>query len=190
MATVHGKLTTYTISMYFVTTVFSTVGFGDIGPANSSERICCMFLMLTGIVVFVSPGSTIQIWFSVLVSLTSLLAVTFFAPYASSQSDIISWIAMVCTLMMLLCTLALKVGSDEVEEGFQPYVENTMVVAQLLPVVAVAALVFTGVCDLGKKLRSADAVRRLPRGHALRDDDPTAGDADVVAAQRESPLST
>lgn len=52
IATVHGKLTTYTISMYFVTTVFSTVGFGDIGPANSSERICCMFLMLTGIVVF------------------------------------------------------------------------------------------------------------------------------------------
>ena len=52
ISTTDGKLESYTISIYFVTTVFSTVGFGDIGPSNRSERMGCMFLMLTGIVVF------------------------------------------------------------------------------------------------------------------------------------------
>ena len=35
-----------------MTTVFSTVGFGDISPVNATERALTCILMLTGAVVF------------------------------------------------------------------------------------------------------------------------------------------
>eukprot|EP00802_Teleaulax_amphioxeia_P003931 Tamp_03934.p1 GENE.Tamp_03934~~Tamp_03934.p1 ORF type:complete len:949 (+),score=122.03 Tamp_03934:154-2847(+) len=42
----------YVLSMYFINTVFSTVGFGDIQAQNTEERIFSMFAMYVGTVVF------------------------------------------------------------------------------------------------------------------------------------------
>lgn len=36
------------LCFYFVNTVFTTVGFGDVTGTNSAERIYCIFLMWTG----------------------------------------------------------------------------------------------------------------------------------------------
>ena len=47
-----GKVEAYVIAAYFTTTVFSTVGFGDITPSNTIERFSCMCLMLTGVLIF------------------------------------------------------------------------------------------------------------------------------------------
>ena len=47
-----GKVEAYVIAAYFTTTVFSTVGFGDITPSNTVERAMCMCLMLTGVLIF------------------------------------------------------------------------------------------------------------------------------------------
>jgi hypothetical protein len=47
-----GKLSAYGICTYFVTTVFSTVGFGDISANNAVERAFFSLLMLYGIIVF------------------------------------------------------------------------------------------------------------------------------------------
>ena len=52
ISTSQGKLHLYGISVYWVTTVFSTVGFGDISPVNATERALTCILMLTGAVVF------------------------------------------------------------------------------------------------------------------------------------------
>ena len=52
ISTSQGKLHLYGISVYWVTTVFSTVGFGDISPVNAIERALTCILMLTGAVVF------------------------------------------------------------------------------------------------------------------------------------------
>jgi len=47
-----GKAEVYVISAYFCTTVFSTVGFGDIVPTNTVERVMAILLMLAGVLIF------------------------------------------------------------------------------------------------------------------------------------------
>ena len=42
----------YICSMYFVTTTISTVGYGDIHPQNSIERLFGMVMMITGVLSF------------------------------------------------------------------------------------------------------------------------------------------
>jgi|LauGreDrversion4_2_1035121.scaffolds.fasta_scaffold139012_3 hypothetical protein len=42
----------YIVSMYFVLTTFTTVGFGDINGVTVPERIFCLLLMLVGAVAF------------------------------------------------------------------------------------------------------------------------------------------
>ena len=46
LSTVDGKLEAYALCTYFIMTVFTTIGFGDVTPANSSERAIAVFLML------------------------------------------------------------------------------------------------------------------------------------------------
>ena len=55
-----GKLRIYMASFYFVSTVWTTVGFGDIGPANPVEQIYCVFLMFVGSLVFATLLSEVQ----------------------------------------------------------------------------------------------------------------------------------
>ena len=52
LSTANGKLFAYGLSVYFVTTVFSTVGFGDMSATNPTERITYCFLMMYGVMVF------------------------------------------------------------------------------------------------------------------------------------------
>ena len=42
----------YIYSAYFVTTTVTTVGYGDISPTNTVERIFVFFLMFTGVCAF------------------------------------------------------------------------------------------------------------------------------------------
>ena len=42
----------YFTSMYFTVTTIVTVGYGDISPTNTAERIFCILLMLLGVVAF------------------------------------------------------------------------------------------------------------------------------------------
>ena len=49
---VHGKLDAYVVTTYFVTVIVTTVGFGDITPESSEERVACMILMIIGAFVW------------------------------------------------------------------------------------------------------------------------------------------
>jgi Ion channel len=40
------------LSLYFVVQTVATVGYGDVNPTNSEERIFVIFLMLSGVVAF------------------------------------------------------------------------------------------------------------------------------------------
>jgi len=42
----------YVISVYFVVTTVATVGYGDISPYTTEERIFCIILMLVGVSSF------------------------------------------------------------------------------------------------------------------------------------------
>jgi hypothetical protein len=42
----------YIVSFYFTVTTIVTVGYGDITPKNSGERIICVLLMLIGVISF------------------------------------------------------------------------------------------------------------------------------------------
>jgi len=42
----------YVVSFYFINTIFSTVGFGDIKPVNSSERLFVVFAFYLGTIIF------------------------------------------------------------------------------------------------------------------------------------------
>ena len=50
----------YVIAFYFVNTIFTTVGFGDVLPVNNSERLCVVFLMHVGVLVFGFLMSEVQ----------------------------------------------------------------------------------------------------------------------------------
>ena len=42
----------YVLATYFINTIFSTVGFGDIAPRNVAERLYSIFCMYCGTLVF------------------------------------------------------------------------------------------------------------------------------------------
>ncbi|EKX33385.1 hypothetical protein GUITHDRAFT_120449 [Guillardia theta CCMP2712] len=42
----------YTLSFYFVTTIFTTIGFGDVYAENHAERVYCIVVMYLGSLVF------------------------------------------------------------------------------------------------------------------------------------------
>ena len=42
----------YVVSVYFVVTTTATVGYGDVSPETSSERIFCILLMIVGVTSF------------------------------------------------------------------------------------------------------------------------------------------
>ena len=42
----------YIVSFYFTVTTIVTVGYGDITPKNSGERVICMLLMIIGVISF------------------------------------------------------------------------------------------------------------------------------------------
>ena len=67
-------------------------------------------LLLTGVLCFVASGSAAQIYFGVLVALLTLLMLTRFVPYADRSVDLVCWLTHLCTLLTLLCALALHAG--------------------------------------------------------------------------------
>jgi hypothetical protein len=42
----------YIVSFYFTVTTIVTVGYGDITPKNSGERVVCILLMIIGVISF------------------------------------------------------------------------------------------------------------------------------------------
>ena len=44
--------TLYVTAVYYTVTTISTVGYGDISGNNNTERIICIFLMITGVFFF------------------------------------------------------------------------------------------------------------------------------------------
>ena len=67
-------------------------------------------LLLMGVLCFVASGSAAQIYFGVLVALITLLMLTRFVPFADRSVDLVCWLTHLCTLLTLLCALALHAG--------------------------------------------------------------------------------
>ena len=115
-------------------------------------------LLLTGVMIFVSPGGSAQIYFGVMVSLGTVMLLTRLTPYANDRIDVVSWVTQLSTLLTLMCALAIHARFDEeVAPDFLEAILVTVVVVQLLPVLAMLWL-------LGMGLRDARQARRAKRG--------------------------
>ena len=49
----------YLASFYFTVTTITTVGYGDISGTNFTERLICIFLMITGVLFFSFSSGTL-----------------------------------------------------------------------------------------------------------------------------------
>lgn len=49
----------YLMSFYFITTTVTTVGYGDISPANSLERIFSVVILFIGVMCFASISGSL-----------------------------------------------------------------------------------------------------------------------------------
>jgi hypothetical protein len=50
----------YILALYLTTQTLTTVGYGDINPTNSLERIYYLFIMFFGVVIFGFLGGTLS----------------------------------------------------------------------------------------------------------------------------------
>ncbi|EKX41196.1 hypothetical protein GUITHDRAFT_112669 [Guillardia theta CCMP2712] len=55
-----GLLEKYVLTIYFMNTIFTTVGFGDITPENTAERLFTIIAMYAGVMVFGTMLSEVQ----------------------------------------------------------------------------------------------------------------------------------
>ena len=88
-------------------------------------------LLLTGVLIFVSRGSAAQIYFGVLVALCTLLMLTRFVPYADTHVHLVCWLTHLCTLLTLLCALALHARFHD--EDAWPGASTARFAAAVLP---------------------------------------------------------
>ena len=49
----------YLLSFYFVATTVTTVGYGDISPVNSDERVFAIFMLFIGVLCFASLSGSL-----------------------------------------------------------------------------------------------------------------------------------
>lgn len=129
--------------------------------------------------LFGRAGTAAQVYFGVLVALSTLLLLTRFAPYADWRVDLVAWTAHVSTLLTLLCALALHARVDDDLPRFGTAVVVALPLLQLLPLLAACWLVALAYSDARVATR-----RRRPRpsqlSAAMRDDEPKAGRGDLA----------
>ena len=96
--------------------------------------------LLTGILVYLDPGTLTQIWLSSLLCLAFLLATTLWTPFVHFRSDVFSMIASLCTLLTLLLTLAKR--AEMYKDGVlsEDLINNFMLVFQIVPVFAAVTI--------------------------------------------------
>ena len=49
----------YLVSLYFIVTSFTTVGYGDVSIGNDLEKVFCIFLEMLGVIGFTTGTSTV-----------------------------------------------------------------------------------------------------------------------------------
>ena len=61
-------------------------------------------LCLTGLIVFVEPGTVTQAFFAIVAALFFMLMVTRFRPYVEDEMDRVAFFAQLCTTATLLAS--------------------------------------------------------------------------------------
>ena len=64
-------------------------------------------LLLTGSMVFVASGTSVQIYYGIMVALASVILLSFFMPYQDPRISFVAWVAQLCTLLTFVGALAL-----------------------------------------------------------------------------------
>ncbi len=133
-------------------------------------------LLLIALLGFIRAGSTEQLWVGVLISLVSLLLLTYFRPYIDARVDAVAWMAQVATLFTLLGGAALR-GSMHAEchcDNFITVVGNVLPVINILPLLVIVYLVGSTIHEVFGSRRK----KRPPKNPSavLRDEIPGFGD--------------
>jgi len=128
-------------------------------------------LTLTGLIIFIAPGTTTQIFISAVIALCFLLLCTFFNPFKSESLDILNFVSQfssICTLLLLLAIRADLKADGFLTQGFE---DSSLVLCALAPPVTTLGIGAYSVLQQWRKRRVANAkMRALPA--ILRSDRP------------------
>jgi len=134
-------------------------------------------LVLTGAIMFMSPGFVTQIWFAILLSTVFLLGMAKYTPFLNARVDFIAFTAQLCTVLTLIISLGIDSTPTVVDEGFisQGAMSVLLTIFAIVPLVLGIGLFAWAGYDAFVDLRR----RRPPRERlsaAMRDDAPAGTD--------------
>jgi hypothetical protein len=95
--------------------------------------------ILSSVVIFYSPGSTIQIVAGALICTIFLFAASLFKPFQAEAEDAMTQVSFLCLVCTLMLGMALKIRDYEVVQGAD---EQGVIFAWLLFVVNIALFIF------------------------------------------------
>ena len=143
-------------------------------------------LLLIAILGYFRAGSAEQLWTGVLISLVSILLLTYFSPFVDPRVDGVSWASQTATLLTLLGGAALT-GSQGPEcdcDTFLSIVNVTLPIVNMLPILAIVYLIGSTVTDLYSAQR---ARKPPPPSGVLSDEGPSGSIADQYRRTDKAP---
>jgi len=90
-------------------------------------------LALTGIIVFIAPGTTSQSWGAMVIGLFFLLLLNRFAPYEDSSIDHLAFVAQLCTFLTLLMAVTMATDITEEEPFSADFIDAILLVLMAFP---------------------------------------------------------
>ena len=144
-------------------------------------------LLLIAMLGYFRAGSTEQLWTGVLVSLFSILLLTYYSPYVDPRVDAVSWASQVATLFTLVGGAALtgSQGSECDCDTFLSIVGVALSVVNVLPLLAIVYLIGSTVTDLYSAQRARTPP---PQSAVLSDEGPSGSIADQCRRTNKAPL--
>jgi len=138
-------------------------------------------LLLIGVLGHLQPGSLGQMWFAITVSLSAILALTYFSPYLDRKVDAAAWATQTATLLTLLAAVALR-GAEDPEchcDGFRTMIEVAVPIVNVLPLTMIFYLLWATVQDIRKSFALKRPAKDAPA--AMKDPEPSA--EEIAATQ-------
>lgn len=105
-------------------------------------------LVLSGLIIFIAPGTVSQVWFALMASMFFLLLATFFMPYASQSINLFSTLSQLCTTLTLLTILSVRLELKNEGVLLDSATSPILVVLAVIPLVLALLLIGSAIYDL------------------------------------------
>ena len=115
--------------------------------------------ILSGLLIFIAPGSVLQPTAGLLISVSFLLLHTRHSPMKFTSIDILAFISQTCTFLLMLYSLADMAGVIEEGDISQATVDTILLIRLLAPVASAAVIISASLtCLVGQKRKHERAL--------------------------------